>query len=347
VAALTLDLSLGLRDLALEASLEVAAGETLALVGPSGAGKTTILRCVAGLSAPDRGRVMLGEEVWCDTGTGVNLAPERRRAGLVFQDYALFPHLDVRRNVAFGGTARVDELLQRLRISHLSRARPGQISGGERQRVALARALARDPAVLLLDEPLAALDTDTRAHVRDELQDVLSELGLPVLLVTHDARDAFALADRIGVLVGGRLRQVGTASELLDSPADAFVVRFCGGNLLTGVTTGQGTFGLSDSGGEIAITVDAPGPVGLAVAPWQVAAGPPGSSPVGANVIRGAVREITREGDRVRVRVGAVVALCDPAQAAGLTRGAPAEAWFRTADVRVVPVPAIGSSVDE
>jgi ABC-type sulfate/molybdate transport systems ATPase subunit len=342
VAALALDLGLTLRDMTLDAALEVAAGETLALVGPSGAGKTTVLRCVAGLSRPERGRVALGDEVWCDTAEGVDLAPERRRAGFVFQDYALFPHLDVRRNVAFGGTERVDELLERLRITDLAAARPGKISGGERQRVALARALARDPAVLLLDEPLSALDSETRAHVRDELQDLFAELGLPVLLVTHDARDAFGLADRIGVLVGGKLHQVGTAAELLDSPADAFVVRFCGGNLLTGEVAAPGTFVLDAGGVEVPVG-EVDGPAGLAIAPWQVGAGPRGSAPAGVNVVVGAVREITREGDRLRVRVGPIVALCDPADGARLTRGGQAEAWFSSEDVRIVPVPAVGS----
>ena len=140
--------------------------ETLALVGPSGAGKSSVLRAIAGLLRPERGRIALGETAWLDTETGIDLPPEQRSVGLVFQEYAVFPHLDVRRNVGFGGRDRVDELLERFRIAHLANARPGALSGGERQRVALARALARDPAVLLLDEPLAALDTHTRGAVR-------------------------------------------------------------------------------------------------------------------------------------------------------------------------------------
>jgi len=156
-----------------------------------------VLRVAAGL-AP--GRVALDGEDW------THLPPERRRVGFVFQDYALFPHLTVRGNVAYAG--KVGDLLERLRIAHLADAKPAQLSGGERQRVALARALARDPAVLLLDEPLAALDAHTKAQVRHELAELLRELQLPTLLVTHDYEDAAALADEVGVLVDGTLRQL-------------------------------------------------------------------------------------------------------------------------------------------
>ena len=212
--SLTLDHPLRSFDLSVALELD---RETVALVGPSGAGKSSVLRAIAGLLAPKRGRVALGDEAWLDTEAGIDLPPERRSVGLVFQDYALFPHLDVRRNVAFGGRERVDELLERFRISHLASARPDGISGGERQRVALARALARDPAVLLLDEPLSALDSQTRGLMRAELAELLGELRLPTLLVTHDFEDAAALADRVGVIVEGRILQLGPAAELLAS----------------------------------------------------------------------------------------------------------------------------------
>jgi molybdate transport system ATP-binding protein len=183
----TLDVRLDhpLRSFSLSLAVELGR-ETLALVGPSGAGKSSVLRAIAGLLRPERGRIALGARPWLDTEEQIDLPPERRSVGLVFQEYALFPHLDVRRNVAFGGRGRVDELLERFRISHLARARPADLSGGERQRVALARALARDPAVLLLDEPLSALDAHTRGVVRGELAELLAELRLPTLLVTHD-----------------------------------------------------------------------------------------------------------------------------------------------------------------
>src|SRR5213078_3617795 len=160
-----------------------------------------------------------GDEIWFDRERGINLRPEQRSVGYVFQEYALFPHLSVERNVAFGG-GRTDGLLERLRIAHLAKARPGELSGGERQRVAVARALARGPRVLLLDEPMAALDPHTRAGVRGELHDLLRELALPTLLVTHDFEDAAALADRIGVIARVKIRQLGSAAELLASPAD-------------------------------------------------------------------------------------------------------------------------------
>ena len=169
MAALVLDVTCPLRSFELELALEVGR-ETFALVGPSGAGKTTALRAIAGLVRPERGRIVLGDEVLFDSERGVNRAPEERRVGLVFQEYALFPHLSVEANVGFGGRDRVHELLERFGIAHLARARPEELSGGERQRVALARALARDPAVLLLDEPMAALDAHTRAGVRAELR---------------------------------------------------------------------------------------------------------------------------------------------------------------------------------
>ena len=152
-----LELDHGLRSFRLALGLELGA-ETIALVGPSGAGKSSVLRSVAGLLRPEHGVVRLGAECWLDTASGIDVPPERRRVGLVFQEYALFPHLSVRANVEFGGRERATELLDRFRIAHLAGARPAAISGGERQRVALARALARDPAVLLLDEPLSALD---------------------------------------------------------------------------------------------------------------------------------------------------------------------------------------------
>jgi molybdate transport system ATP-binding protein len=148
--------------------------------------------------------------------------------GMVFQHYALFPHLSVRKNVEFGGKERAQALLERLAIAHVAAARPGQLSGGERQRVALARALARDPQVLLLDEPLSALDPHTRDAVRRELARHLEQFGLPTLLVTHDVADAIALADRVGVMRDGRIIQLGTPAELAGAPADEFVARVFG-----------------------------------------------------------------------------------------------------------------------
>ena len=165
------DFTLPLRSFELELALEV--DRTVALVGPSGAGKTSVLRAIAGLVRPPRGRIALGDDVWLDTERRLFRKPDERRVGLVFQEYALFPHLTVRQNVAYAGKERADEYLERFRISHLADARPAALSGGERQRVALARALARGPGVILLDEPLSALDAHTKGTVRAELQELL------------------------------------------------------------------------------------------------------------------------------------------------------------------------------
>jgi molybdate transport system ATP-binding protein len=224
---LSVELDIPLRSYRLGLSLDVAA-ETVALVGPSGAGKSTVLRAIAGLIRPAGGHVTLGDEVWFDRARGIDLAPEERSVGMVFQQYALFPHLSVQRNVEFGGKERAGTLMERLGIAHLAGARPHQLSGGERQRVALARALARDPEVLLLDEPLSALDPHTRDVTRDELRGHLTTFVLPTLLVTHDVADAIALADRVGVIRDGRIIQLGTPAELAAAPADEFVARVFG-----------------------------------------------------------------------------------------------------------------------
>jgi molybdate transport system ATP-binding protein len=338
VQRLDLDVGMALRSFELAVALTVGA-ETVALVGPSGAGKSTVLRAIAGLRRPDRGRIALGDAAWFDADAGIDLAPERRSVGLVFQEYALFPHMTVRANVAFGGQARVDELLERLRIGHLAGERPGALSGGERQRVAVARALARDPAVLLLDEPLSALDAHTRGVVRAELQDVLGALALPTLVVTHDFGDAAALAGRVGVIVDGRVRQTGTPQELVAHPADAFVASFTGGNLLPGRGDGGLEIAL-DAGGVVLAPTPAPaGRVGVAVYPWEVGVALEAPRD-GLNALPGPIHGLSPEGGRVRLRVGDVVAErpADEVQRLGLRPGATAWATFPPEAVRVVPL---------
>jgi molybdate transport system ATP-binding protein len=337
VEKLELDIAVGLRSFELGLGLSIGA-ETVALVGPSGAGKTTVLRMIAGLRRPDRGRIALGDRAWFDADRKVDLPPERRSVGLVFQEYALFPHMTVRANVAFGGAsdARVRELLDRVRIAHLADERPGGLSGGERQRVAVARALARDPQVLLLDEPLSALDAHTRAVVRGELQDVLGALALPTLLVTHDFRDAAALADRIGVILDGHLRQEGTAAQLVAHPADAFVASFTGGNLLPGRGDGGVEVAL-DAGGVVRAAEQASGRVGVAVYPWEVgiALQAPGD---GVNGLVGTVHALAPEGNRVRLRIGEVVVErpAEEVERLGLEPGTTAWATFPPEAVRIV-----------
>lgn len=332
---LSADVTTRLRSFELSVRLDVG-GETLALVGPSGAGKSTVLRAIAGLLRPHAGRVALGEAVWFDAAARVNLPPEQRSVGMVFQDYALFPHLTVRENVAFGGTARVDRLLERLRIGSLAQERPGSLSGGERQRVALARALARDPSVLLLDEPLAALDAHTRAAVRAELQELLAELDLPAIVVTHDFRDAAALADRAAVIVDGRLRQSGTIAELVAAPADAFVAAFTGANLLRGTATpdGGGARVTLDGGGAVRVATQAGGRVGIAVYPWEIELHEraPADGRVALERVVGAV---TQDEGRMRVRLGELVADAVP----GTQPAAGDRRWavFAAEHARVVP----------
>jgi molybdate transport system ATP-binding protein len=310
VDALDLDIALSLRPFRLELALAVRR-ETFALVGPSGAGKTSVLRTVAGLARPERGRIALDGRVLFDAAAGIDRPPEDRRVGLVFQEYALFPHMSVEQNVAYAGGTSVREALELFRIVELAKARPHELSGGERQRVGLARALARDPDVLLLDEPMSALDTHTRAGVRAELRRLLDRLDLPVLLVTHDFQDAAVLADRVGVLVDGRLLQVGTPTELVAAPADPFVASFTGANILAGVAR-RGAGGLTEvrlEDGSVLYSVDdAEGPASVAVYPWEIsiAREPPYDSSL--NHVRRPITSLVRIGNRVRVQVGPLVA---------------------------------------
>jgi molybdate transport system ATP-binding protein len=344
MATLQADFTLPLRAFALELALDVSG--TVALVGPSGAGKTSVLRVIAGLVEPQRGRVSLDGESWLDTDRRVSVPPERRRVGLVFQDYALFPHLSVRGNVAFGaGSRSVDTLLERFRIERLASAHPQQLSGGERQRVALARALARDPSVLLLDEPLAALDAHTKTEVRHELAELLRELGLPTLLVTHDYEDAAALADEVGVLVEGQLRQLGPPAELVARPRDAFVASFTGANLLRGrARRGAGALTAIrlESGEDLYSADEAAGDVGVVVYPWEVSVARTHAADADSalNVVRGQVGSLVEVANRVRVRIGPVTAEVTAASAARLelADGGVAYATFKATGTRLVPL---------
>ena len=338
---LRVDLDHGLRSFRLALALEVGR-ETVALVGPSGAGKTSVLRAIAGLLRPEAGRIGLGDRTWHDSERGDDLPPEARRVGFVFQDYALFPHMTVRANVAFGGHGRVDELLERFEIAQLADARPQTLSGGERQRVALARALARDPEVLLLDEPLSALDAYTRARVRSELRELLKDLALPTLLVTHDFEDAAALADRVGVLVEGRLLQLAEPSELVAAPADAFVASFTGANLLHGVAA-EGPDGLtavSLDAGFTAYTVDSgSGHVALVVYPWDVSVAHEAPDDSAVNHVRAPIASLVLLGNRVRVRIGPLTAeiTARSVERLGLREGDVVVASFKATGTRLVP----------
>jgi molybdenum ABC transporter ATP-binding protein len=305
-------------EIELDLGLEVANGRCLALAGPSGAGKSTILRLLAGISRPDAGQVSRGDEVWVDTARGIWRGPEERRCGYVFQDYALFPHLSAWRNVAYGlrsvrsreRRARALTLLERFGIASLADARPPALSGGERQRVALARALAAEPSVLLLDEPLSALDSRTRAHAGHELTATLGSLELPVVLVTHEFGEAAMLGDEVGVIDQGRIVQWGTASQLAASPATAFVADFTGAVVLTG-TVRPGDHELTivelDGGGLASTTDSGSGRVALSVYPWEITIGAtPGALDESAQNRLGArITSVTTIGNRVRLGLAA------------------------------------------
>ncbi len=213
-------------------SLDIAAGEFFALLGPSGCGKTTLLRMLAGFETPDEGRILLaGKDI-------ARVLPHERPINMMFQNYALFPHLSVRDNIAFGlkraGMARGDidarvaEMVALVKLGGLERRRPDQLSGGQKQRVALARSLARRPQVLLLDEPLAALDKKLRESTQGELMDLQRRLGMTFIIVTHDQEEAMTMASRIGVMDAGRLEQVATPRELYEAPKSRWIAEFVG-----------------------------------------------------------------------------------------------------------------------
>ena len=199
------------------------------LFGPSGAGKTTVLRLIAGLDTPDAGSIRCGEEVWYDGARGIRVPPQKLRAAYLSQDYAVFPHLTVRGNVAYGARGwAVDDLLARFELRDLAERYPRQLSGGQLQRVALVRALAAQPRLLLLDEPLSALDEPTRLRVRDDLRRMLAGVQMPAIVVTHDRTEALALGDSIAIMIEGKLRQAGPVESVFDFPADAEVAAAVG-----------------------------------------------------------------------------------------------------------------------
>lgn len=338
----------GAGDFAVRARITARPGEVLALLGPNGAGKTTLLRAIAGLTPLAEGRIDVGGTVVDEPAAGHWVTPQQRRVGVVFQDYRLFPTMTVLENVAFGPRSRGVPRLQaraaaagwldRLGLGPLAARRPRALSGGQAQRVALARALATDPAVLVLDEPLAALDAHTRGETRVELAAYLAAFAGPTLLVTHDPLDALVLADRVVVLEAGTVVQDASPEEITRRPATAYVATLMGLNHYAGTYDASAGSVVLAGGGRLV----APAPEGtrdgdrvlLAVRPSAITvhlAEPHDLS--SRNVWPGQVRGLQLLGDRVRVDVaGAPGALVDltPAALRDLRIAAGSRVWLST-----------------
>jgi molybdate transport system ATP-binding protein len=349
VPALEADLRLSRGDFTLEASLTVRPGEILALLGPNGAGKSSALRALAGLVPLTGGRVLV------DGRDQTRTPVEHRPIGMVFQDYLLFPHMSALDNVAFGprhqglsraaARERAAELLAHMDLSAYARVRPRRLSGGQAQRVALARALAVRPRLLLLDEPMAALDASTRIDVRARLRHLLEEFDGATVLVTHDPLDAMVLADRVAVIEEGRVVQQGEPAEVARRPRTAYVARLVGLNLFRGTAEGT-TVTLDGDGPGGPVRVEAHeahrGPALVAFPPRAVALYPhrPHGSP--RNVWRLTVEGIERFGDQVRVHLAgnpSLAADISPAALAelGLARGDAVWAGVKAAEVECYP----------
>jgi putative spermidine/putrescine transport system ATP-binding protein len=266
--------------------LEAKAGDLVALLGPSGCGKTTTLRIVAGFEQPDAGSVHIGKSEVS------HLPPHRRNLGMVFQNYSLFPHRTVAENIGFGlrmaGTARaerdlrVTDMLDLIRLPGRGDMYPSQLSGGQQQRVALARSLIVNPKVLLLDEPLGALDRSLRESMQFEIRAMQQRLGITTLLVTHDQEEALSMADKVAVMSNGRILQIGTPTDIYDRPGSRFVAEFLGtSNIFEGTASADGTqLLLPGRGGEIAVPLEKPAspglPLTLSVRPERMRLGKPG-----------------------------------------------------------------------
>ena len=342
----------------LEVAMTVAPGEVLGVLGPNGAGKTTLLRVLAGLAAATEGAVRLGDTVLDDPATGVFVPAEHRPVGLVFQNYRLFPHLSVRDNVAFAARARgtgradarrhADRFLRQLGLVSLATRKPAGLSGGQAQRVALARAMAADPAMLLLDEPLSALDARTRLEIRTELRRHLEDFGGPVLLVTHDPLEAMVMTDRLLVIEDGRVVQQGTPAQVARRPETQYVARLLGLNFYRGtLASADGTVHLA-AGGTLVATPPGSTPrvntmVLVAVRPSAISVHterPGHGSP--RNVWAGTITGLEMLADRVRAQVdGRPSALVDltPAAVADLGLRPGLSVWLsaKATEVDVYP----------
>ncbi|MHA7180881.1 sulfate/molybdate ABC transporter ATP-binding protein [Arthrobacter sp. MDB2-24] len=337
-----------------DVSFELAAGETLAVLGPNGAGKSTLLDLVAGLLAPATGRADLDGTLLFDVAPGRRVLTEPRHRGvaLLAQEALLFPHLTVLENVAFGPRSRgqhrsaarstARHWLERVGVDDLAARRPAQLSGGQAQRVAVARALAADPSLLLLDEPLAALDVGVAPALRTLLRDVLADR--PTILVTHDPLDAFLLADRVLILEGGRIVESGPTGNVLTRPVTGFGARLAGLNLVPGRRTTAGF--RADNGLDVPLEHEAPvgARLALAVRPVSVGVSRTAEAGPGWSWIGAEVDDIEHRGDLVRVHAAGLAADVAPAAAVGLgiAPGVRIFLGVRPADATVYPVDETG-----
>ena len=292
-------------------NLDVERGEFVSFLGPSGCGKTTMLRIVAGFEEPSAGMVMVGGK------DVTNLKPNQRDIGMVFQAYALFPNLTVAQNIGFGlkvagvaraeSDARVAEMLSIIKLPEFGDRYPYQLSGGQQQRVALARALAPKPKLLLLDEPLSALDAKVRVSLREEIRSIQKKLGITTIFVTHDQEEALSMSDRIVVMYGGKAEQVGTPFEIYNKPATRFVASFVGTlNILEGTVSDPASGTVSINGSEIALKRALDGKaagdeISLALRPEAISVG---NHPGRDSSIAGEISDVSFLGSVIRVRVG-------------------------------------------
>ena len=350
--SLTAQVGVELDGFTLDLALAIRAGRTTAIVGPNGAGKTTLLRALAGLRQLSTGRIELDGTVLDDPASGIYVPPEHRPVGVVFQQHLLFPHLDALDNVAFGlragGLRRREarvlaaDWLERVGLSGRERARPAELSGGQAQRVALARALAPEPALLLLDEPLAALDAATRNDVRRDLRRHLATFAGVRLLITHDPVDAAVLADDVIVLDGGGVAQAGTPAEITARPRSRWVAELIGTNLFVGRAGSDGAIVLEHGGTLTAADHLRPGPVFAVVHPRSVALHlrrPQGSA---RNAWPGRITAVEPVGDRIRVHVAATPAIVGEVTASavreiGLSEGTDVWVAVKATEIDVYP----------
>lgn len=347
-----------LRDFSIDVDISIESN-IVVMLGPSGHGKTMVLNMIAGITRPDEGKISIGNTLFFDSGQGISVGMEKRNIGFVFQDYALFPHLSIFENVAYGLKARglppaeiqvrVMRELERLAIAHLQNEMPSRLSAGQRQRVALARALVIDPCLLLMDEPLSALDMQLRSRVRSELKELLQQLEIPTIIVTHDVLDAIGLGGTVMVLEHGRIAQQGTYEDLLAAPSSRFVAEFVESNAYTGNVKSVDAHGDAiialEHGVEISAILeeDHSETILVVIHPWDVTLQKSSEEGGGRNMLKGRVLSISPLRDRVRVTVDAGIRITAEITRPSLEKlqlkaGDDIYAGFKTMSVRVFPL---------